>query len=243
MKENKNFTKLAKSFYDKQAKKYSNNIEKENFIEEEFKEYLENFIPDNLSGKTILDAGCGTGYISKILIDNYKPKNVYGIDISPEMLKIAKQIKKENKIKNLYLKEEDITNTSRKENSIDFIIASFSLGYIKDLNKVFKEFNRVLKKGGKIVFAENIYKTTKNIKEIKDEPILMWLHDKNNINSKQKIYGLFQTKKDYINAITNSNLTIEKIKITESNYCTLHEDYPFKDSVKFKMLTCKIKKS
>jgi 2-polyprenyl-3-methyl-5-hydroxy-6-metoxy-1,4-benzoquinol methylase len=42
----------------------------------------------NLTGKVVLDAGSGTGYLSSLMAKN--AKKVFGIDISEEMVKISK---------------------------------------------------------------------------------------------------------------------------------------------------------
>lgn len=43
----------------------------------------------NVEGKTILDAGCGTGYLVRKLIAK-KAKRVIGIDFSPQMLQFKR---------------------------------------------------------------------------------------------------------------------------------------------------------
>ncbi|MCK5074131.1 MAG: methyltransferase domain-containing protein [Bacteriovoracaceae bacterium] len=44
---------------------------------------------DTVEGKTILDAGCGTGYLSILLAK--AGAYVTGIDISPKMISVAKE--------------------------------------------------------------------------------------------------------------------------------------------------------
>jgi len=95
----------------------------------------------------ILDAGCAAGRDSRILTD--KGFVVTGIDLSKELLKIAK---KENS--DLDLIFGDLRKLPFKEEYFDGIFACGVLLELdkKDILKVLKEFQRVLKSGG-IVFV------------------------------------------------------------------------------------------
>src|SRR5579884_3179675 len=50
----------------------------------------------DVSGLTVLDAGCGEGYLSRILTQ--RGANVTGIDISPRLVEIAREKDPEGKI-------------------------------------------------------------------------------------------------------------------------------------------------
>jgi len=144
---------------------------------------IPNFLPEleNLKEQKILDAGCGVG-----LWSIYAAKNggkIFGIDIQPGMIREAR-----------------IKATKAKlENQVDFIIGDvanllYRAEYFEkaisinvacnlpksSLYKHFKEFHRVLKKGGKAIVAvpisheilfTNGKKSSKEIRELIDNEL------------------------------------------------------------------------
>ncbi|SHI20241.1 class I SAM-dependent methyltransferase [Sporanaerobacter acetigenes] len=92
----------------------------------------------------ILDFGCGTGnYTDKI--KRLTNADVYGIEPSDGMRK--KAITKNNKI--IY-KKGNHENISFPDNFFNFIYMTDVIHHIPDIDVMFKEFKRILKKGGKI---------------------------------------------------------------------------------------------
>lgn len=96
----------------------------------------------------ILDVGCGTGEILNILSkSNY---NLYGIDISENMLKKAK-----TKLKNsAKLTVGDSEHLPYEDNKFDIIICNDSFHHYPNPLKALNEMKRVLKKGGKIIIGD-----------------------------------------------------------------------------------------
>ena len=72
----------------------------------------------------IIDVGCGTGLVGQALYENGY-KNIDGYDISPEMLKIAKQSKFYKELKQIDLNDKP-TNLSK---TYDVLICVGSFGY------------------------------------------------------------------------------------------------------------------
>ena len=107
------------------------------------------------SGQTILDAGCGNGYMSKNfsnLLDN--TGKVYALD--PDKVAIEK-LKEEIKGTNIEPIKGDITKrTQIEESSIDLIYLSTVFhGFSKDQIDGFqKEAKRLLKPNGKLAIVE-----------------------------------------------------------------------------------------
>lgn len=143
--------KEARENYDKSARAYHNWRTIENPDGWFYNELLE--MPatlellGNVKGKKILDFGCGTGIYAKLLTK--KGARVKGFDISPEMIKIAKE---ENP--NLDLKVGSGYDVPFKE-KFDIVLASLVVHYFKDWDKMLREVKRVLKKGGIFVFSTN----------------------------------------------------------------------------------------
>jgi ubiquinone/menaquinone biosynthesis C-methylase UbiE len=95
----------------------------------------------NVSQKKVLDIGCGTGRFLEFA--------GYGIDASPEMLKVAK-IKYPNH--NLFV--EDAANTHFEDSFFDIVISFHLLMHLDEptTRLILDEAYRILKKGGKLIF-------------------------------------------------------------------------------------------
>ena len=128
--------------------------------------------------KDVLDYGCGTGNSAE-KVSNFKPKKLVAIDISEEAIKKAKSETKseENKID---YRVENCENSNLSSDAFDIIYGSGILHHL-NLNKSLKELNRMLKKGGIMLFAEpmatnpiiNIYrKFTPKARSADEHPLL-----------------------------------------------------------------------
>lgn len=104
------------------------------------------FIGSNKS--LVLEIGCGTGLFTKELAvtDN----NITAIDISDALIKKAKE---RVHAKNVKFVVGNAYKTNFKPNSYDFIVGSSSLHHL-EVDSALKEFLRILKPGGGIMFTE-----------------------------------------------------------------------------------------
>lgn len=96
----------------------------------------------------ILDVGCGIGHTTAMLSSVYPENEVIGVDIAP--LKIWNKLEKYNCkfIKN------DATALPFKEESFKMVVSFGLIEHVKNEDKLLKEINRVLCKGGmNIIFS------------------------------------------------------------------------------------------
>ncbi len=100
----------------------------------------------NIRGKKVLDVGCATGTHSMML--KGRGAIVSGIDISSEMVDITKK-----KMPSSDFRVADMKKIPFKAKSFDVLFYGLCIHYEKNLNIVFKEANRVLKKGGRIIIS------------------------------------------------------------------------------------------
>ncbi len=111
--------------------------------------------------REVLDLGCGTGGITALLAD--RGYDMVGLDISPEMLNIARE---RNYGKNTLLLCQDMTEFELY-GTVQAIYSSFDcLNYItdgKDLQKVFVLARNYLESGGLFIFDLNTEYRYKNI--------------------------------------------------------------------------------
>ena len=89
---------------------------------------------------TAVDVGCGSGEFTNILKKYYG--KVIGIDISDKMINLAREKSKGN----IIFQINECTNISLNDNSADYIFALGLLDYVENLQVVFSEFKRILKK-------------------------------------------------------------------------------------------------
>ncbi|OGD57146.1 hypothetical protein A2V71_01795 [Candidatus Berkelbacteria bacterium RBG_13_40_8] len=97
-----------------------------------------------------LDLGCGTGILTSKIAENVK--EIIGLDLSKEMIAKAQSI---NKQSNVSFKIADISQRfDFPDNYFNFVISSLTLCHIDNLESVYKEIYRVLKKSGVFIFDE-----------------------------------------------------------------------------------------
>lgn len=112
---------------------------------------LLNIKENNLS---ILDLGCGQGFfIDKIINDSKYKIDFFGVDVSTELLNIAKKNITNDDVVFYNTDASDLSNI--KSDTIDIIYSVLALQNMKDLDKVISESSRVLKKDGKCFFVIN----------------------------------------------------------------------------------------
>ncbi len=97
----------------------------------------------------IIDYGCGTGTLSIEVSGNVK--EIIGIDISKNMIKIAKQKTKNRNIENIEYIKTTLFDERFKKESFDIILAFNVLHFLKDTTKVVQRINELLKPGGLLI--------------------------------------------------------------------------------------------
>ncbi len=113
-----------------------------------FNKTVLNFINPK-SGSIILDVGCGTGILLNQLFLLNKNLQLYGLDISSEMIKIAK-----NKLKEVEIKKGSASNLPYKNNIFDYVFCANSFHHYLNSEQSLKEMFRVLKPKGKLILFD-----------------------------------------------------------------------------------------
>ncbi|WEJ62848.1 malonyl-ACP O-methyltransferase BioC [Thiomicrorhabdus lithotrophica] len=126
--------------------------------------------------KTILDLGAGTGLLTEQVIQRYPNAQLFAVDLSPSMLKMATprfttprwpalNTKVNQFLQNCKLTKALATRTAATainadvyqlpfaDNSVDLIVSNLMLQWCDDLDSVFAEFRRVLRSEGLLMFT------------------------------------------------------------------------------------------
>lgn len=107
----------------------------------------------------ILDIGCGTGELGKALVQKTPNLKIVGVDISSDMLAVAKA--KLAEFSNITFREGDFLNVSLPENFFDVAFSLSNFHYFSKPEVVLKKTNAHLKKGGTLVIIDWNRKTLK----------------------------------------------------------------------------------
>lgn len=102
----------------------------------------------------ILDVGCGWGWSFKLLNDHFSPVRMIGVDVDKELLSVSAK-----RTKDLGLNVDYIHGTSCAlpvaDQSVDMVFCHQTFHHLIDHDAAIKEFHRVLKPGGILIFAES----------------------------------------------------------------------------------------
>jgi SAM-dependent methyltransferase len=102
-----------------------------------------------IKGKRVLDAGCGPGVYAQLLAS--QGAEVVGIDRSPRMVELARK----RVGRSATIIEADVNQPLEfaADEWFDIVLSALTLDYIRDWRPVFREFHRVLRLGGRLVFS------------------------------------------------------------------------------------------
>lgn len=162
------------------------------------KTYIDEFIA-SLSGKEVLDIGCGAGQITDYLTK--KGIRTIGIDFSEKLLKIAKQ----NFPSSTFILA-DICEYEQKE-QVDGIITKDILFHLSDENliAVLQKFRRLLKPNGKLCIIMDMPKEA-------GEQIFV-----EELDDKYQIYYNYLTPEKLRNLLEKSGFSIENLQLVKDN--------------------------
>jgi len=106
----------------------------------------------SISGKRILDLGCGGGQAAIAMAR--AGAVAIGVDISLEQLAYARRILEQEENVRVELKHGDLTELAfQRADSVDIVFSAFALQFVPDLNRVFRQVHRVLNNHGLFVFS------------------------------------------------------------------------------------------
>ena len=139
--------------WDSVAENWENQEGVKLFSEQTSRLLLDQFSEDNFSQATILDLGCGTGFLSRLLSQHHHCKAVVSIDPSKEMLNVLQShlVDKDNNIRSLQgVLDDEMVLKLLKENygPFDAVVANSVCSFVPDYEDLLARIVRVLVPGG-----------------------------------------------------------------------------------------------
>ena len=209
---------IIENYSAKNSVLYDNNINKNFLYGEATKRFIKN-IKLNSKDFVVADIGCGTGYVFEILTKKYKEKKIkfYGIDPAKGMLKVANKKIKDKRTKFINGSFEKI---HLKNNSVDRVISTLALHWVKSIDKGLKELKRVLKSKGSVDILMIEKSDGKEFKKLVFRVMKKFLSNKQIFNAA-----------NLINRVTKKEITKKIIK-----YFDLKKDYNLSVKIKKKLI-------
>ena len=180
---------------------------------------MRKLIPD-LSGKSVLDLGCGYGHNCIDFVRSGAEK-VVGIDISEKMLEIARNESAHEKIRYINMSMTDIGNLSEH---FDFIYSSLAFHYVRDFDAFAKAMHSVLNTNGQLLFSQEHPIITSTVdgkghfnKDENGNRISYTFSDYNRSGERKVhwyvdgVIKYHRTFSDIINALANAGFRIEEV--------------------------------
>ena len=116
---------------------------------------LERLIPNRrASYPVILDVGCGQGRSFRLLQDKFAAQRLIGVDVDERSLEQAQRQIIEDNLRVELLKS-DAAALNLPDNSIDLLFCHQTFHHLINQEQALREFYRVLKPGGLLLFAES----------------------------------------------------------------------------------------
>lgn len=164
-------SKFAQKFnHDPIASDYDDNVQnEENPIRKGYVNLMEWIKKKAKESNILIDLGCGTGNTSNQIDSD---KKIYCVDISQNMLDLAK--KKLGNNKNIVFIKIDLLgffDDFENDKQIDTIISTYAIHHLTQDEKhtLFEKTFNFLPKGGKIIFGDLMFKSKEYENQMKDK--------------------------------------------------------------------------
>ena len=107
----------------------------------------------------ILDIGCGTGQLAKEISDEYPFVDYLGIDVTKNMISLAKKSNDGKKVRFINKSVDDFICDER----FDIIICTHAFPYFPNKEKAMSKMYKLCKEGGKVIIVSS---STNNLKDL-----------------------------------------------------------------------------
>jgi ubiquinone/menaquinone biosynthesis C-methylase UbiE len=113
-------------------------------------DYLESVFPEE--GERAVDLGCGTGHHVLELASRFR--QVLAVDVSPPMLKLARQRRSRP---NITYAERDLRQVrADTDGTFDLVLSTHALHHVDDLEQTLHGIRELVAPGGQVVLVDNV---------------------------------------------------------------------------------------
>ena len=125
-------------------------------------------------GETVLDLGSGGGIDVLLSARRVGPKGkAYGLDLTDEMLALARENQREAGVTNVEFLKGEIENIPLPDNSVDVVISNCVINLSADKKRVLEEAFRVLRPGGRFAVSDVIVRG--EVPDSVRQSMLLWV--------------------------------------------------------------------
>lgn len=112
---------------------------------------VEDITPLQLGSGKLLDAGTGPGTLVRDIARAFPQLQVYGIDLSEEMIQLArKHARREQLEERVHFDSGNIAHLPYPDQSFDLIVSTISMHHWHELEQPLRDLYRVLRPGGRL---------------------------------------------------------------------------------------------
>lgn len=102
----------------------------------------------------VLDLGCGTGQLTRLIAESVSNGEIVGVDLTPEMIEEARRALSERFSSAVNFQTGKGESLDLDTGYFDIATSAFTLRNVEDVRQVLSEMQRVVKPGGKVFTLE-----------------------------------------------------------------------------------------
>jgi ubiquinone/menaquinone biosynthesis C-methylase UbiE len=115
-----------------------------------YQRVIEDIVPVLSEGK-VLDAGTGPGTLAREIACRQPQLQVYGIDLSEEMIRLAREhAKREQLEERVHFASGNVAQLPYPDHSFDLVVSTISMHHWYELEQPLRDLYRVLRPGGRL---------------------------------------------------------------------------------------------